>query len=390
MNIVVVSHKICQRAKNSPTGFVTDGGFPRQMQAISNLFSRTSLVVPCASNGDPMGLSPLVGNNLNVVPLSVPVGQGFRRKLSMALWLLKNGSTILREVRWADAVHTPIPGDVGTIGMVMALLFRKPLFVRHCGNWLVQRTIAERLWKWAMVRYAGGQNAMFATGGSAMAPSEKNANIKWIFSTSLLSEQITNISPRTLFADGSLRLIIACRQEEKKGTGIVIESLPLIRKRFPNVTLDVVGDGSLLAELKEQAGLLGLADIVTFHGKVPQSRVPELMKQADIFCYPTSASEGFPKVVIEALASGLPVITTAVSVLPHLIGSGCGIILDSASSKNLAEAVISIGSDEPTFRQMSARSIETARAYTLENWGEFIGKELRQAWGVPSLNGHGT
>lgn len=390
MKLAVFSHKLCQRAESSPTGYVTDGGFPLQMQAISKLFSRTSIVVPCRSDGDPTGQSRLVGNNLNVVPLTVPMGEGIGRKFSLVLWVIRNGSTIFREVRRADAVHTPIPGDIGTIGMILAMLFKKPLFVRHCGNWMVQRTTAERFWKWAMERYAGGRNVMFATGGSAMTPSERNTNIKWIFSTSLLSRQITNISPRTLVAEGSLRLIIACRQEEKKGTGIVIESLPLIRKRFPKVTLDVVGDGSLLAGLKEQAGSLGLADIVTFHGKVAQSRVPELMKQSDIFCYPTSASEGFPKVVIEALASGLPVVTTAVSVLPHLIGSGCGIILDSASSKNLAEAVISIGSDEPTFRQMSARSIETASAYTLENWGEFIGKELRQAWGVPSLNGRGT
>ena len=356
------------------------------MRAISELFSETRIVVPCRSTGDASGVSPLIGNNVEVVPLTVPQGDGFYRKIRIPIWMLRNIRKLVAEVRQADAVHTPIPGDIGTIGMVLALLFRKPLFVRHCGNWMVQRTAAERFWKWAMERYAGGRNVMLATGGGTGLPSEINKNIKWIFSTSLDSIQIAGNMPRVLSGDGSLRLIIACRQEEKKGTDIVIESLPLILKNFPKVTLDVVGGGSLLADLKDKAKSLGLEKMVTFHGKVPQSRVPELLQRADIFCYPTSASEGFPKVVIEALAGGLPVIATNVSVLPHLIGSDCGIILDNASSKNLSEAVILIGSDEPTYRQMSARAIETASAYTLENWGHFIGEELRRAWRVPYLD----
>jgi Glycosyl transferases group 1 len=386
MNLVVFSHKLCRQSENSPTGYVTDGGFPLQMQAISMLFSRTKVVVPCQLDGDNNGLSPLVGNNMSVVPLSVPAGENFRRKISLPKWLLQNGRTILREVRGSDAVHTPIPGDIGTIGMILALLFRKPLFVRHCGNWMVQRTVAERFWKWAMEWFAGGRNVMFATGGAAEPPSGINKNIRWIFSTSLTSRQIAESKPRTRSGNEPLRLIIACRQEEKKGTGIVINSLPLILKDFPETVLDVVGGGSLLPELKYLAESLGVAEKVNFYGKVVQSRVPELMRQADMFCYPTTASEGFPKVVLEALANGLPVITTNVSVLPHLVGSHCGVILDRVSPSLLAEAVLRVGSDSAIYQGMSEKAIGVAAKYTLEKWSELIGEELRRSWGIPSLN----
>ncbi|MFN0279987.1 MAG: glycosyltransferase family 4 protein [Pyrinomonadaceae bacterium] len=380
-----MSHKICWPSDASPTGFSTDGGFPLQMQAISELFGKTTLVIPARTSQSENGTSPLKGNNMEVVQLRVPDGNGLKRKLGLPLWILKNSNIIWREVRSADAVHAPIPGDVGTIGMFFALILRKPLVVRHCGNWFVQRTVAERFWKWSMEFFGGGRNVMFATGGSEEVPSRRNPSLKWIFSTSLTRKQIADCKPRTLPPDGRIKLVIACRQEERKGTDIVIDSLPAVLQAFPDASLDVIGDGSLLPKLKEQVRTLGLTEKVTFHGKLEHSKVISLLKQSHIFCYPTAASEGFPKVVLEALASGLPVITTRVSVLPDLIGFGGGVLLESPVAPQLSEAVINICSDPIKYQEMSSRAIEIAQNYSLEDWRDFIGKTLREAWNVPTL-----
>ena len=386
MNLAVVSHKICWPCEASPSGYSTDGGFPLHMEAISELFGKTTLVIPSENSSSSNGASPLKGNNLGVVPLSVPAGAGLRRKLDIPLWMLRNGKIIWREVKKADAVHAPIPGDVGTIGMFFALLMRKPLFVRHCGNWFVQRTVAEKFWKWSMEFFGGGRNVMFATGGSSERPSKRNPNLKWIFSSSLRRDQIAGRQFLTLPADGKIKLAIVCRQEPRKGTDIVIDSLREILQAFPNASLDVIGDGSLLPKLKQQVQDLNLTDKVTFHGKLEHAKVISVLKQNHIFCYPTSASEGFPKVVLEALASGMPVVTTKVSVLPDLIASGCGILLDSVSPAELSKAVIDICSDSNRYEQMSSKAIETAQKYSLEDWRDFIGQTLREAWNVSSLS----
>lgn len=385
MNLVVVSHKICWQSNNSPSGYSTDGGFPLQMKAISELFTETTITSPCENNKNNEGVSPLIGKNLKVRPLSVPAGVGFKRKILFPVWLIKNGWIIFDEVRRADAVHTPIPGDVGTIGMFCALLLRKPLFVRHCGNWLVQTTKAEQFWKWSMEKFAGGRNVMLATGGAAEPPSKRNANIKWIFSTSLRDDEIQSTKPKELKNNNKIKLIIACRQEKRKGTDIVIESLPLMNK-FGNVSLDIVGGGSLLPGLKRRVKEMNLEDRVAFHGKVEQSRVVKLLKNADVFCYPTTASEGFPKVVLEALASGLPVITTNVSVLPQLIKKGGGIILEEPTAPALATAISEICADKAKYRQMSQNAITTAKEYSLENWRDFIGNTLSTSWKAKSLS----
>lgn len=386
MKLAVISHKLCWETDNSPTGYATDGGFPLQMAAISELFDETRLLVPCEKSKSPSGLSSLNGDNLTVAALSAPTGSGFARKLAMPFWFIRNGWKIGREVWRADAVHAPIPGDVGTIGMFIAMLMRKPLFVRHCGNWMVQRTAAERFWKSSMERFAGGQNVMLATGGSDALPSSVNANIKWIFSTSLRDREIRNAAPKHIDANSRLKLITACRLEKRKGVEITIESLSLILQRFPTASLDVVGDGAMLDELNELAEKLGLSERVVFHGKVEHSRVIDLMKEADVFCFPTSASEGFPKVVLEAMACGLPVVTTRVSVLPQLIGNNCGILIDQPSAEAAADAITHICSDAGLYNKMSANAIAMAQHYTLENWRDFIGKTLRASWKVESLS----
>ena len=386
MKLAVISHKLCWNSPDDPDDYRTDGGFPLQIKAISELFDETRVVVPCESLPDGKGLSPLLGQNLRVCPLSVPKGSNIRRKMNIPLWLVKNGRLIWREVRRADAIHAPIPGDVGTIGLLFALILQKPLFVRHCGNWLLPRTMAEHFWKWIMERFAGGRNVMLATGGTSFPPSAKNPDVKWIFSTSLRRTQLAEGRPLKLPDNGELKLLAACRQEEGKGTDIVIKSLPLILKTFPNATLEVLGTGSFMTELKELAERLNVQDKVRFRGKVEQLNVVEAMKHSHVFCFPTQASEGFPKVVLEALACGLPVVTTRVSVLPQLISEDCGILLVEPTPENLVKAVEIILSNAEIYGRMSTAAVAKAQQYSLENWRDSIGETLRQSWKVASLS----
>jgi Glycosyl transferases group 1 len=382
MRLTVFSHKPCWSAPDAPSGYATDGGFSFQMRALSELFEATTLVVPCyGETGKREGEIALAGHNLSIVPLTMPTGSNLQRKLSLPVWFVRNMPTLLRESLRADAIHVPIPGDIGTFGMVLAYLLRKPLFVRHCGNWFVQKTLAERFWKWFMEQFAGGRNIMLATGGSQSAPSQRSAEVRWIFSTSLTERELQASSVREAPAGGRARLVISCRQDRAKGAGVVIDSLPLLLGEFPHARLDVVGDGPALPEFKRQADALGLCERIKFHGKVDHERVLELLQQADLFCYPTTASDGFPKAVHEALACGLPAVTTHVSVLPQLLSNGCGVLIDEATPAAVAAGVRECLRDARRYRAMSAAAIMTARQYSLERWRDTIGDLLRRSWG---------
>jgi glycosyltransferase involved in cell wall biosynthesis len=265
--------------------------------------------------------------------------------------------------------------------MLAAYATRKPLFVRYCGNWRAQRTLAERLWRRFMESVAGGRNVMLATGGDGRPPSDRNPRIAWIFSTTLTERELAaSRPPRHLIPAAGYRLITVCRQQFGKGTDILLESLPAIRASLPGASLDVVGDGDAIPTLRARATALNLGEAVRFHGRVDHETVMRLLSNAHLFCYPTE-SEGFPKAVLEALACGLPVITTPVSVLPSLIGEESGLLLRNVAPATVAAAVVECLSDARRYHAMSAGALRRARDYSLERWRDTIGATLREAWG---------
>jgi glycosyltransferase involved in cell wall biosynthesis len=382
MQLTVFSHKPCWWSAASPSGYATDGGFAFQMRALSQLFQATRVVVPCSRSGQRVGEIPLTGQNLTIVPLTLPLGVGLGRKLALPFWMLRNGATLLREVIEAQAVHAVIPGDIGTLGMLLAWALRKRLLVRHCGDWFVQRTTAEHFWRWFIERSAGGRNVMLVTGGGPDCPSRRNAQVHWVFSTSLTAAELEACA---CVRDGAPqegpRLITVARQDPEKGAAIVIRSLPLLVEDYPNIELNVVGNGPALAALRHLAAELGVERRIAFRGQLDHDQVLCQLRAAHLFCLPTSASEGFPKAVLEALACGLPAITTRVSVLPHLLATGCGALLEEASPEAVARAVRVCLGDQLRYRTMSERAVRTARDYSLERWRDTIGDLVRRAWG---------
>jgi glycosyltransferase involved in cell wall biosynthesis len=360
--------------------YATDGGFPFQMRALSELFDETILVMPCAPvQCSAAGEVPLTGSGLSVVPLTMPTGSDVVRKLRFPMWTLRNAPALLRAVWRADAVHAPIPGDIGTIGIALAVLLRKPLFVRYCGNWMETHTAAERCWKALMERLTGRRHVMFATGGGPMPPSARNVAAKWIFATTL-TESDLQTARRVRTSPQGARLIIVGRQEPEKGAATLIRALAIVRRRVPACAVDVVGDGPAIDGLRSLAASLRVDDAVRFHGRVDHDVVLQLLRDADIFCFPT-ATEGFPKVVIEALACGLPVVTSRVSVLPHLLRSGAGAIVDPMTPEALAAEIERCLTDQARYRAMSAAAVRVAAEYSLEKWRDVIGGALEEAWG---------
>jgi hypothetical protein len=386
MKLVVVSYKNCWPHAGSPTGYATDGGFPFQMRALSELFDSTTLLLPCLSAAPHNNQEFLGGHQLTVKPIAPLKGTDLARKLRFPGWLLRNCFTIWREVSAADAIHTPIPGDIGTIGMLLAFLLRKPLFIRHCGNWLRPETVAEHFWKNFMVRWGGGRTVCLATGGGTEPPAPENPAVQWIFSTALTQRELQQCATQPRELKHSARLVMAARQTVEKGAGRVIKALPALLPDFPGLQFDVIGDGHDLASFKELAERLGVSQHVVFHGAVNHDRVIELMQAADIFCFPTTASEGFPKAVLEGLACGLPVITTHVSVLPALIGEGGGLLIESVSAEAIATAVRQCLSNPVRYRAMSEQAVKTAQRYSLESWRDTIGEHLTKAWGQKLRN----
>lgn len=382
MKLVVVSHKETWIDNTSLSGYATIGGFPYQMQAIADLFDQTTLMTTLYPPPPPAGAIPLLGHNVHVNPLPAPAEADLRRKIALLFWAPRHLPLIWRAVKKADAVHTPVAGDIGTLGLLIALLQRKPLFVRHCGTWGEPVTLADRFLLWLLERIAGGRNVVLATGGADHLPSRRNPNIQWIFSTTLSQAELDALPTAQPWQPGeALRLVSVGRLSPTKNAAAIIAALPEIQTRQPRLHLDILGEGPSRAELENQVNALGVADLVTFHGNVSHQQVLEKLSQSHLFVFPTQVKEGFPKAVLEALACGLPVIAARVSVIPQLLGRGGGLLLEDTGPQAVAQAVLELIADPLHMAEMGRLARQSAQGFTLEAWGEAIRTHLERAWG---------
>lgn len=121
--------------------------------------------------------------------------------------------------------------------------------------------------------------------------------------------------PRPL--DGDAVLLAVGRLSPEKGLGVLIEAVAELRRDGFGVRLRLVGDGPQRAALAEQAQAAGIAEHVHFAGELPPRRVQEELRAADVFCM-ASFSEGLPVSLMEAMAVGVPVVTTWIAGIPEL------------------------------------------------------------------------
>lgn len=138
---------------------------------------------------------------------------------------------------------------------------------------------------------------------------------------------LQNLPPRATREDGPFRLLFVGRMIEKKGVEYLLEAIRQLADAGYNVSAGLIGDGPLLAHLKQTAASLGIAGRVTFAGAQTHEAVLQAMARADCLVAPSITatngdSEGIPVTIMEAMASGLPVVSTVHAGIPELIENG--------------------------------------------------------------------
>jgi len=126
---------------------------------------------------------------------------------------------------------------------------------------------------------------------------------------------------------------------EFKGLDQVIEVLPRLVKDMPRLTYVIAGEGPDRERLEAKARALGVADNVVFTGYVPESDKPDLYRLADGFVL-AGRNEGFGIVLLEAMASGVPVLGSIHDATREVLGEGkIGLLVDPYDPEALARAI---------------------------------------------------
>lgn len=143
-----------------------------------------------------------------------------------------------------------------------------------------------------------------------------------------------------------MQIVSVGRLVEKKGTEYLLRALPSVFKRFPDASVVIVGNGPLRPQLEELCHTLGISESVTFSGAVSHNGVRQAIQSSRLFVLPSVTSdsgdkEGIPVSIMEAMALGVPVVSTRHSGIPEIVSTESkGTLVPERDVDRLSEAIV--------------------------------------------------
>jgi colanic acid/amylovoran biosynthesis glycosyltransferase len=172
-------------------------------------------------------------------------------------------------------------------------------------------------------------------------------------------------SVRSMPEDGAWTIVQACRLIPKKGLPTAVRAFARFVKAFPKSQFLIAGDGPLRRELEKLVQQLNLKKSVAFLGFLSQPDLRELYEKAHVFMHPSelpqdSNQEGVPNSMLEAMASGLPVVATSHGGIPEAVTDGVnGLLVPERDEEGLALSLLGMVEDPARWRAMGAAASET-------------------------------
>jgi L-malate glycosyltransferase len=235
----------------------------------------------------------------------------------------------------ADVVHAH-EFQIGVPGIIPAVVSRAPLIMSEHWSALALGTLPREELDRARRRFRRaavvspvsndlGRRIKPLTGTTRLVPVSNPVDTR-LFTPAARNHR----AGERLLAVGNLTAI--------KGHRFLIDALPPLIERYPNLSLDIVGDGELRQDLEAQTRACGVESHVRFHGRLSRDDVAQMMRLADVMVLP-SLWETQGCVLLEAGSSGLPVVASRVGGTPEVVDSSNGELVEPGSDTALVDGI---------------------------------------------------
>jgi len=249
-------------------------------------------------------------------------------------------------------VHVPEPEYIGAADLFLATLATgKNLLLSRFGG--SERDITTQgvmpYWRW--VQYLGRKRVGRASVAVCVSRFQMDAiRSRWKIPREKIRMIYNGIDTDAFHpssdgrAEQEKRLLFVGGSNPRKGIDLVIEAFAHVHRRHPQVSLDLLGGWDWRAQ-KGEAVRLGISTRIHFHPYVPHEDMPAYYRRAYAFLAPTRA-ESFGIASAEAMACGVPIVSTRTGAVPELIDDGVhGILVPANDTRALAEAILELLND---------------------------------------------
>jgi glycosyltransferase involved in cell wall biosynthesis len=323
---------------------------------------------------------------VNIRPVLLPPAGGASARAKMGVLKLAPAylGEIRQQIRGADLVQVRCPANISLLALLALGFAAQPRYrwFKYAGNWQPQpgrEALAYGMQRWLLAHNWGG-GPVTVNGCWPGQPT----HIYSLDNPCLTESEVEQA--RRLTAGKRLEqpvhFLYVGRLEEAKGLGQALQILAGLRRLEIELHLDVLGDGPERVKFETQAEGLGLDDQVCFHGSLPPAKLIHFYTRAHFLLLPSSASEGWPKVLSEAMAYGAVPLASDVSSIPQILGEiGSGVALPDTAVKAILEYL----ANPERWQAESQRGQRAGERFTYPAYGAALNRMFEQVWGAPLL-----
>ncbi len=306
--------------------------------------------------------------NIQFVALRPTGGERLWNKLDI-LWNLPNTLyKVFKSIRGATDVQFRSPTGIGVYMLpAFSFLFQRKynFWVKYAGNWNQEKPpMGYQFQRWWLKKnYA--ECGVTINGFWSDQPEHC-----FSFENPCLTEEDIiggkNVQSQKIF-NPPFRLAFVGRLEEAKGVVRIIEALKNVDLNLVE-RLDFIGDGPNRKEFERQSAFLG--DKVFFHGYLDKTGVHNLLSEAHFFLLPSTASEGFPKVIAEAACYGCLPVVSDVGSIGHYVKNETNGFLWEINGQHSFSMILQKALSAPVkeLKQKSEKILQLAEKFTFENY----------------------
>ncbi len=367
MRLLIISQMSHYRRGNQIVGW---GPTVHEIDHLAQIFDEIRHIACLHVETAPSSALPYSSDRISLVPVPMVGGEGLLKKLDVLRLTPLFVRTILDELPKADVVHVRCPANISMLAIMLLALVRAPRvrWVKYAGNW---RPDSRESWSYTFQRWwlkKGFHRGVVTINGQwPDQPSHIYSFLNPCLTDQELGQAMAAASVKHLAPP--IRLLFVGRLEAPKGVGRALHVLSHLQQKGISVKLDLVGDGPQRGEFERLADTLGVNQLATFHGWLPRTVLAPLYSAAHLMILPSSASEGWPKVLSEAMAYGVVPVCSNISSIPQYLEKfGVGRMFEPDDVEGFACAIADYYSHPETWKRESEMGIKAARLFTYSNY----------------------
>lgn len=370
MKLCVISHTEHYKLGDEIVGW---GTTINEMNYLLNVFDEIYHIAMFYEQDPPPSSLPYTSTKIKFVPIPVSGGHTLGAKLGIVKNIPTVISTVRKTLSKVDCFQFRCPTGIGVYLIPYLHLFvNKPGWYKYAGNWNQEKPPLGYLLQRTLLKY---QNRPVTINGKWNSQPKQCYTFE---NPTLIHQEIKEgikcIEQKEY--SNKLNFCFVGRLERQKGVEHILKAVNSLKDTSRIGTIHFVGDGNEMDYFKELASLNTVK--IIFYGGLPRDKVFDIYKQSHVFLLPSTASEGFPKVIAEALCFGcVPIVSNVSAIGQYIKNDENGMVIKEVTADSVQlqiKKVLAFTSED--FKSLLKNNASLVKKFTYEYYNGRIKNEI--------------